>query len=248
MITSLLVLLSLVAPLAARGHDALGAALAGVRGSSAASYVLVVQGEERGALGEDTVRSLRRVVHQREVVFPDGVRAVQTEELEGSRRRLVWREFRPDGARTWVAEWDRTTGRSTTTGYGWHRRTHGSLGRSPEAEPPGMGVLELTDLLARGRVGDGAEIALVDPSSASIVDVRVRVEGDVARALRRDGTVVVGCTVGPSGGEDLRWPRGGSRPWRAVERARFEQVAGGWRVPVRPAHEAVLAAVRRGVR
>ena len=108
-------------------------------------------GTERGVASCEAVRGLTRIVHQREVVFPSGgVRLLQTEEIEGTRRRLVFRELRTNGARTWVAEWDTRTGASTTKGYGWRRPTHGTLGRTPENLPPAMGALEMLDQLERG--------------------------------------------------------------------------------------------------
>ncbi|MEE2941161.1 MAG: hypothetical protein VX460_12295, partial [Planctomycetota bacterium] len=99
----------------------LSRALLGARVGDDRAFVLRdADGAERGVASCEVVRGLARVVHQREVVFSSGgVRLLQTEEIEGTRRRLVFRELRANGARTWVAEWDTQTGASATTGYGW---------------------------------------------------------------------------------------------------------------------------------
>lgn len=200
-------------------------------------------GVERGVASCEVVRGLTRIVHQREVIFPSGgVRLLQTEEVEGTRRRLVFRELRANGARTWVAEWDTRTGASTTKGYGWRRPTHGTLGRTPENLPPAMGALELLDRLERGLLRQGDEVGLVDPATAAVIDVRVSGGPGGPRVLRADGTEVLGLG---SPGED-RAIRLGGRVWSPAEEAVAARLAGRWRVPVRANHERVLDAVRGG--
>lgn len=192
-----------------------------------------------GVASCEVVRGLTRVVHQREVVFPSGgVRLLQTEEIEGTRRCLVFRELRANGARTWVAEWDTRTGASTTTGYGWRRPIHGSLGRTPENLPPAMGALELLDRLERGLLRQGDEVGLVDPATAAVIDVRV----DGRAVLRADGTEVLGLG---GAGED-RAVRLGGRIWSPAEEALVAKLAGRWRVPLTANHERVLTALRGG--
>ena len=132
-------------------------------GAGRALVLRDADGTERGVASCEVVRGLTRIVHQREVVFSSGgVRLLQTEEIEGTRRRLVFRELRANGARTWVAEWDTRTGVSTTTGYGWRRPTHGTLGRTPENLPPAMGALELLDAVV-DRSHGGERLAVQGP-------------------------------------------------------------------------------------
>lgn len=93
------------APVEARPALDLGSVIdraLGARTAASRSFGLrVPEGEGHLAVAScEVVRGLERIVHQREVVFDDGVRFLQTEEVEGTRRRLVFREFRADGART----------------------------------------------------------------------------------------------------------------------------------------------------
>ncbi len=200
-------------------------------------------GTERGVASCEVVRGLTRIVHQREVVFSSGgVRLLQTEEIEGTRRRLVFRELRANGARTWVAEWDTRTGVSTTTGYGWRRPTHGTLGRTPENLPPAMGALELLDRLERGLLRRGDELGLVDPATAAVIDVRVSEGPRGPSVLRADGTEVLGL----AGAEANCAVRLGGRVWSPTQEALAARLAGRWRVPVIANHERVLTALRGG--
>ena len=200
-------------------------------------------GTERGVASCEVVRGLTRIVHQREVVFPSGgVRLLQTEEIEGTRRRLVFRELRTNGARTWVAEWDTRTGASTTKGYGWRRPTHGTLGRTPENLPPAMGALEMLDQLERGLLRPGDELGLVDPATAAVIDVRVSRGPSGPSVCRADGTEVLGLGAGGDG----RAVRLGGRVWSRADEALAARLAGRWRVPIVANHERVLGALRSG--
>lgn len=232
-------------PDASRGViEALSRGLLEARATGSLALVLRDDaGEERGVASCEVVRGLTRVVHQREVVFPTGgVRLLQTEEIEGTRRRLVFRELRANGARTWVAEWDLASEASTTTGYGWRRATHGRLGRTPENVAPSMGALELQDRLERGLLRHGDELGLVDPATASVIDVHIEQRDGRLAALRVDGTEVVGIDgSGPEGAVRL-----GGRAWSRADEALVARLAGRWRVPIRANHERVLAAFRRG--
>lgn len=249
MLAALLPLALALAPAGARADGALDGAIGELsrglleaRVSEGRALVLRdAAGIERGIASCEAVRGLARTVHQREVVFPSGgVRLLQTEEIEGTRRRLVFRELRANGARTWVAEWDTQTGASTTKGYGWRRPTHGCLGRTPENLPPAMGALELLDRLERGLLRRGDDLGLVDPATAAVIDVRVS-QGPSGLSVRRaDGTEVLGLE------DEGRAVRLGGRVWSRADEALAARLAGRWRVPIVANHERVLTALRSG--
>ena len=185
------------------------------------------------------VIALRRIetedktLFEREVVFASsGIRVQHTEEVTGEHRRLVWREFRPTGARTWVAEWGPEIA-DKTTGYGWRRPVHEPLGRTPENRLPGVGPLELMFLLRDGGVEGGQAIALVDPTAARVIDVVVHEADGVLEARRADGTV------------GAAWASCASNVARVqpISEERFARSRGRWLVPTRPAHDRILSRI-----
>lgn len=199
------------------------------------------------------VISLRRIetdgkiLFEREVVFADsGVRVLHTEVIVGEQRRLVWREFRPEGAHTWRAEWG-GEGRDHTTGYGWHRPVHGILQESLEARAPEMGPLELLYRMRRGELKDGQSVALVEPTAARTTDVWVHRDAQGSRALRVDQTLAVGFDWGelaiPESPEHSLRFHGGGLIARPISDAEFTRRKGRWLIKSRPAHEALLARI-----
>lgn len=218
---------------------------------------------EEGAppLGVDKgVMALRRVdtaggrLYEREVTFSTGgIRVHHTEEIIGTDRRLVWREFRPYGARTWVAEWNTETGKSRTTGYGWKRGAHGRLGWSPEANKPACGPLELMDRMRDGRLSAGVKLAVVEPAAAALSDVEICREGGLLRARRADGSIVCVCPV-PVLIADAE--PGAAASAKGVSfsagtilvpllKEGYARARKRWFVPTRPAHESMLARIPR---
>ena len=204
------------------------------------------------------VVALRRIetkdktLFEREVVFASsGVRVQHTEEVTGDHRRLVWREFRPTGARTWVAEWGPDVV-CKSTGYGWHRPVHEPLGRTPENRPPGVGPLELMFLLRGGGVEHGQTIALVDPTAARVVDVEVDCADGVLEARRADGTLGAGWVQRDVANVDRS--QGVARQWipscassaidvEPIPEGRFARSRQRWLVPTRPAHDRILSRI-----
>lgn len=145
-----------------------------------------------------------------------------------------------------MAEWDRATGVSTTTGYGWRRSTHAALALTAEGTLPAVGALELLDLIERGEALPGASFGLVDPATASVLDVRLVKRGDRVVAVRTDGTEIVGLERPSEGAEDSAGVVLAGRVWGSLPAAETALLANRWRVPVMPNHERVLAAVREG--
>ena len=73
------------------------------------SLVVDARGEAVAVVSECSIVGPFHQIHEREIVFrTGGLRLIQTEEVHGSERRLVWRELRPHGARTWTAAWGRS--------------------------------------------------------------------------------------------------------------------------------------------
>lgn len=177
------------------------------------------------------IASEHKTLYEREVVFASsGVRVLHTEEVVGEQRRLVWREFRPSGARTWVAEWGGDTA-AKSTGYGWRRPVHEPLACTPEDRAPEIGPLELTFLLREGGVEEGAAIALVDPTAARTVDVVVRRASGVLEARRSDGSLIAG------------WTRVGASDVAEISEDRFARCRRRWLVPTRPAHDRIMSRI-----
>lgn len=178
-----------------------------------------------------------RTVREREVLFADGgLRLMLTEEVLGERRRLVWRELRAHGARTWVAEWGPSGARAT--GYGWRRPVHEPLAGHGAAAGPVVGPLELEAALREGRHDDGAALFVVDPSAGRVVRVTVGVAPGCLEARRGDGTLLVAIEDGLPRFHDGT-PAAISIPEDAAARHRQR-----WLVESRPAHEVVLAKIR----
>jgi len=209
-------------------------------------------GAQKGVMALRRADTPDRRLHEREVTFSTGgIRVHHTEEIIGSGRRLVWREFRPDGARTWVAEWDTESGHSSTTGYGWRRRVHGSLGDSPEANPPACGPLELLDGMREGLLGPGQTLALVEPAAASLSDVQIVLVGELLQARRSDGSIVCVCPApGGSESESSKGKTGMGNVTFSIgtvlvptEKDDYARARKRWFIPTRPAHERMLVRI-----
>ncbi len=223
-------------------------------------------GAQRGVMALRRVDNPGRRLHEREVTFlSDGIRVHHSEEIIGTERRLVWREFRPDGARTWVAEWDTETGDSSTTGYGWRRGIHGTLGWSPEAEKPACGPLELMDRMREGLILPGETLALVEPAAAVLTDVEIFESDGLLEARRTDGSLVCVCPAMPAPSPEARTgTEGGTTAALAgptktpstkgvsfsagtvlvpLKQEGYARARKRWFVPTRPAHERMLARI-----
>lgn len=103
-------------------------------------------------------------VLEREIVFrDDGVRVLHVEHTSGERPRLVWREVRPDGGRTWLAQWTADRSQVETTSWGGEERTHARL----DPGLPGAMPLELAELARRG-TPEPADNACLSPLSGGL--------------------------------------------------------------------------------
>lgn len=205
-------------------------------------------GADKGVMALRRADTEGRRLYEREVTFSTGgVRVHHTEEIIGTDRRLVWREFRPDGARTWVAEWNTETGKSSTTGYGWRRGAHGRLGWSPEANKPAFGPLELLDRMREGRLQPGEILAVVEPAAAALSDVRIYREGGFLKARRADGSLVCSCPVpdlaldAPPIGNGVSFSAG--TVLVPLQKERYGRARKRLFIPTRPAHERMLARI-----
>jgi len=195
-------------------------------------------GEARALVSRCSIVGPVRTVLEREVLFAEGgLRLLLTEEITGDRRRLVWRELRSHGARTWVAEWGPDGGR--VTGYGWRRPVHEELAGVDLAGAHRIaGPLELERGLASGRFGAGEALFVVDPAAGRVLRVTVGAIDGGLEARRDDGTLLLAVEGGlvrfhDGAGETLAIPEDAA--------ARHRQ---RWMVESRPAHEVVLARVR----
>ena len=89
-------------------------------------------------------------VLEREIVFREGgVRVLHVEHTGGARPRLVWRELRPEGGRTWLAQWSADRSEVETTAWGLEERVHARL----DPALPGAMPLELAEEARRGGAG-----------------------------------------------------------------------------------------------
>ena len=196
------------------------------------------EGEARALVSRCAIVGPVRTVLEREVLFAEGgLRLLLTEEITGDRRRLVWRELRSNGARTWVAEWG--PGGARVTGYGWRRPVHEELaGFDPASARRIAGPLELERGLEGGRFGAGDALWVVDPTAGRVTRVTIgAIQGGLA-ARRDDGTLLLaveGGTVRFHDGVAAALPIPGDAAARHRQR---------WMVESRPAHEVVLARIR----
>lgn len=194
---------------------------------------------------------------EREVVFAEGgVRLLHTESIEADKRRLVWREFLPTGARTWTAEWRIDGDQLRTIAYGWHRPVHEWI----EGDVGMVGPLEMLDRMRRQQgplhLVDGESFAVVDPSAATVSEASVRTVDSVeatdavASEIRRaDGSLVLDAMLATPDAdasyaaiESLRFGEGRA-VCTPVDENEFQRRRARWRVDVVPAHEAILARI-----
>ena len=186
---------------------------------------------------------------EREVQFEEGhLRVLHTERIRGTRRTLTWRELRPDGARTWTAEWDVRGGEGRVVGYGWRRAVHETF-----VAPVGLlGPLEHLEGLRSGALPPlPFEAPVLDPLSASVEVLRTESAPAAAqgtrrlRVLRLDRTLQLEVTLGPVPGEivALRF-HDGDHVARPVSRDEFDRRHAAWNEPRVPAHERALAWIR----
>ncbi|MEL6428237.1 MAG: hypothetical protein AAFR54_03605 [Planctomycetota bacterium] len=201
---------------------------------SEATVLLDADGEPRAVVRTRSLVAPLRQVHEREVLFAQGgLRMLHTEEVTPRGRRLVWRELRPDGARSWTVRWDAASAR--VTGYGWRRPVHEALpGR---AAGPFMGPLELADALRSGTFTEGP-VRVLDPSAARVVDARVERAGERVRVARPDGTLLFELGPGTVAFQ-------AAAPVRRAEQPEAERLLRRWSFERRSGHEAVLATIRR---
>ena len=99
---------------------------------------------------------------EREIIFrEEGWRLHQVERIEGSKRRLTWREIGPGGRRTWGANWDldgdHAGVQAKIVSYGWRRPVHTKL----SGGAPLMGALEWLENRRAG--GCAPAVDLLDP-------------------------------------------------------------------------------------
>lgn len=200
-----------------------------------------------------SIVGLSRAVYEREIVFADlGVRIVETEEVVGQRRTVVYRELRPTGSRTWMVKWragDRVS-EARTVGYGWDRPVHEGLRSGVPGVDPVLDAGRLELLFRHGTDLSWGSVVTVDPASGAAIRVDLEQSGERCRARRGDGTllheVTRSRTVGPQGIASFRL-HGAGRVARPIEEPERLSLFEKWRIESRPAHEVMLALIpRRG--
>ena len=194
-------------------------------------------GDARAVVSTRAIVGPLRQVYERDTVFAEtGLRLHHTEEvtLIGGRRRLVWRELRPGGGRTWVVEWDSTGAKST--GYGWKRPVHETQSR--EEFERAVGPLELAYRLRTGDRVPGGEVRVVDPAASGVAKAQIKCSETGIRVDRSDSTLLFELGTGTVRFQDGPWVS------RAIDSREAEQRRERWIIPIRPAHETVLAAIR----
>lgn len=237
--------------------------------SAAAEYFLVTDADIEGGTTEGApiavvaLRSIERssadgpsFLLEREVVFATGgLRVRHTETGHGASRRLVWREFLPDGSRTWIADW--TSGQRgaavRSIAYGWNRPVHERVMTEATSDRQVFGPLEL---LLGARDGDltcgeaNGVTAVIDPSAAAVIECHpsttLTESGTTVDLRRMDGTLLLGGDFGPAGESGaaaftaLRFS-GRDATVEPIDRIEFERLNSRWSVPSRRAHDAILA-------
>ncbi|MEZ6016499.1 MAG: hypothetical protein R3F49_15380 [Planctomycetota bacterium] len=155
----------------------LGAGLDGPRSLALGPTALRIEcfAVRRGGADSDPVAVVRwlrldgaaHTLLEREVVFrAEGWRIHQTERLEGTSRRLTWREQGPTGARSWTSDWDLADASggalAEVVGYGWRRETHERCA----ADAPWIGPLEWQEVARAGALADLGAVAWLCPPRA----------------------------------------------------------------------------------
>lgn len=194
-------------------------------------------GEPRAVVWTRSLVGPLRQVHERDMLFASGgFRVHHTEEITPRGRRLVWRELRPTGARSWTVRVDASGAK--VTGYGWQRPIHEALAGQGGSDL--VGPLELSYALRTGWGAPAPEThpQVIDPSAGRATAVRLVRAGEELRAQRDDGTDLF--VLGPG---TVRF-HGGPKSVRAIEREEAERLRNRWAFQSRPAHEVVLATIR----
>lgn len=194
-------------------------------------------GEPRAVVWTRSLVGPLRQVHERDMLFATGgFRVHHTEEVTPRGRRVVWRELRPTGARSWTVRVDASG--ANVTGYGWQRPIHETLAGWDGSDL--IGPLELSFALRTGMdvSAPDARYRVIDPSAGRATDVRLVRAGDELRAQRIDGTDLF--VLGPG---TVRF-QGDPTSVRAIAREEAERLRRRWAFRSRPAHEVVLATIR----
>lgn len=174
---------------------------------------------------------------EQELVFREsGLRILIDEhhDLPGEARspRLIWRELRssPATGRTWLAEWDASTGEVVTANYGTRTPVHGSL---PGPRP--LFPLALVEALRAG--AQLTQVETLDALSRDRVELAVthQVEGD-RRAVelhREDGSLAARYVFLGESMIELQL-QAGRRFARPCDESEFARLSRRWQVRYDP--------------